>query len=290
MGFKVLLRSLPGEFHSALKEVFEESSLELICPDDLDWSDAPALKAYCQQVLPCAVVNYSPGSSCFSEEEQALNSLSQVCSDCTIPIIHFSSYRVFDGELEEGELDEYSIPDSQDEYGKHLQSLEKLCAAASQHLILRLSWVLGGEQENTLDHFVPQVMKGQQAIVSDHDFARPVSVGSLANIVHAVIRQLLCGAQNWGVFHIRSSDKCSEAEFSDVLVRILQSDFSYLAELPSVSEIGDNGRLLSGNAMLGGDRLTRNFGVQCVSWRKGLKALVQNYIERNPARLGANTE
>lgn len=290
MGFKVLLRSLPGEFQSALKEVFEESSLELIFPDDLDWSDAPALTAYCQRVLPCAVVNYSPGSSCCSEEEQVLNSLSQACSDCSIPLVHFSSYRVFEGELEEGELDEASIPDSQDEYGKHLQSLEKLCATVSQHLILRLSWVLGGEQENILDHFIPKVMPGQQVTVSDHDFARPVSVSSLANIAHAVIRQVLCGAQNWGVFHIRSSDKCSEAEFSDALVRILQSDFSYLAELPAVSEVGNKGRLLSGNALLEGDRITRNFGVQCISWRKGLKALVQNYIERNPARLGASTE
>ncbi len=290
MGFKVLLRSLPGEFQSTLKEVFEEGSLELISPDDLDWSDASALKAYCQRVLPCAVVNYSPGSSFYSEEEQALNSLSQVCSDCTIPLIHFSSYRVFDGVIEEGGLDEYSTPAPQDENGKHLLTLENSCSTVSQHLILRLSWVLGGEQENMLDHFIPRLMKGQQVIVSDHDFARPISVGSLTNIVLAVIRQVIFGAQNWGVFHIRGSDKCSEAEFSDALVRILQSDFSCPAELPVVSEVGNKGRLLAGNALLEGDRITRNFGVQYISWRKGLKALVQNYIERNQAISGVRTE
>lgn len=290
MGFKVLLRSLPGEFESTLKEAFDEGSLELISPDDLDWSDASALKSYCQSVLPCAVVNYAPGSSCYSEEEKVMDSLSLACTDCSIPLIHFSSYRAFDCELDGSDLDEYFIPAPQDECGRHFLSLEKSCSTVSQHLILRLSWVLGGEQENILDHFIPLLTKSQPAIVSDHDFARPVSVSSLANIVQAVIRQVLCGAQNWGVFHVRSSDKCSEAEFSDALVRILQSDFSCPAELPAVSELGDCGRLLEGNALLEGDRITRDFGIQYVSWRKGLKALVQNYIERSQSMSDVRTE
>lgn len=290
MGFKVLLRCGPGELENALLEVFEDSSLELIRPEALDWSDELALKAYCESESPCAVVNSGCGSTDMEADYKALQCLVRVCADLSTPLIHFSSYRVFGRVLDEDEVTEELQPAPKDEYGKHLLSLEDLCSALPSHLILRLSWVLGGKQENVLDTFVSSVLSRGTAFASDHDFARPISIPSLANIIYAVVQQILYGADNWGVFHLHGSDKCSEAEFCDALVAVMQESSSYSAEMPSVTELGDERRLLAGNALLAGDRITRNFGIQCVSWRRGLRALLENYMESRQAQSDVHSE
>jgi len=143
-----------------------------------------------------------------------------------------------------------------------------------------LSWVFGGEEDNVLSVLVDKLLKGESISVSDHDYGRPVNLQFVANIVLTVVQQVLCGAENWGVFHVHAADKCSEAELCDVVVRLINSEIKEKVNMPAVAGVDDNRRLLAGNAMLMGRRCTDNFGIQWPSWRKGLKGQINTLLTR----------
>ncbi len=284
MGFKVLLRGSNDDMASALREALDESALELVTESSIEWSKSASLSSFLDTLKPCAIINYGERPVDVATEKLTIENIATLCSSLNIPLIHCSSYRAIDSsELGAGEeIGEIGIA-ADDDLGAHHAELESLCGRAERHIILRLSWALGGNLENIFDALVPQLLNGDPVFVSDHDFGRPVSISALANTLRAVVQQILCGAENWGVFHIHGSDKCSEAEFCDALVRIMQSELNQAVEMPTVASVDDERRLLEGNALLGGDRITRNFGVQNVSWRKGLKAAVKRYVDRHQA-------
>ncbi|MFL0804703.1 MAG: NAD(P)-dependent oxidoreductase [Agarilytica sp.] len=285
MGFKVFLRGSHGDIESALREALDESALELVTESSIDWSEAASVSSVLEKLKPCAIINYGERPLDLAKEKLATENLADHCASLNIPLIHCSSYRAVDAsDLEVGEdIGELGTVGAEDDIGAHLTDLEVLCGRVERHVVLRLSWVLGGNLENIFDALVPQLLNGDNVFVSDHDFGRPVTIRALANTLRAVVQQILCGAENWGVFNLHGSDKCSEAEFCDALVRIMQSDLSHAVEMPTVASVDDERRLLVGNALLGGDRITRNFGVQNVSWRKGLKASVKHYVDRYQA-------
>lgn len=278
MGFKVLARLVPGEFARHLRESFDGNNFELLLLEDEESAEWPELF---KDNTPVAVIHFHPlldESGDENYERARFESLVGLCESSSTPLLYFSSYRVFgqcDDDIELDELAEYK-----DDKGNVFQRNEALCAGLEKHQIFRLSWVLGGEFEDVLLSFLKPLLDGGVMFVSDHNFGRPLHLKLLAETTLAVVQQVQCGAENWGVFHLHASDKCSEAEFCDAMVRLLNSDFDMSVAMPAVAASGDERRLLSGSANLTGDRLTRNFGVQSSSWRKGLKVAVAKALEK----------
>ncbi|MFL0809910.1 MAG: NAD(P)-dependent oxidoreductase [Agarilytica sp.] len=280
MAFKVLARLVPGEYTRYLRESFDDSNFELVLLDDAHAAEWPKLFL---DISPAAVINFRPIED-ERHECSTIQTLVDLCESGSVPFLYFSSYQVFgqcDDAQELIEVDELNGDDQ-----NPWQACEALCSKLEKHIILRLSWVLGGEFENVLHRFLPPLLERSAMFVSDHNFGRPLHVKNIADATVALIQQVQCDAANWGVFHLHASDKCSEAEITDTLVRLLNSDFDMNLEMPSVAAPGDERRLLAGSACLSGERLTRNFGVQCSSWRKGLKVAVANALEAHNAEEG----
>ncbi|WP_086933125.1 sugar nucleotide-binding protein [Agarilytica rhodophyticola] len=284
MGFRVLLRAAQKEFAEAVSAVFEEQAINVLIPSDLDWSDEGAIDEYFQENSPCFVVNYG-AEQAFADADEEMRihaNIVNLCKVGKIPLIHFSSYRVFGEEAVEGEIDEQSLPAPADAYGQYLLGLEKACESLEQHLILRVSWLLAGSDNSLFETFIPKLVEKNTVYASDHDFGRPVCMDFMANLVLAMSQQVLCGAENWGIFHVHGSDKCSEAEFCDAIVRFINAELENNVDMPEIASLHDSKRTLKGNALLVGNRCTDNFGVQLWSWRKGLKSMVKNYLtEKN---------
>ncbi len=282
MGFRILLRAKPGEVVTALESTFEEQAYILVVPSEVNWSDKLAVTECVQQWSPNVVVNfYVPESAAEADHErEVLPLVINNCVDLNVPLLHFSSFRVFGKTVSPGELGEELVPKPRDDYGKKLLELERLVSQVEKHMILRVSWLLDGGPSGMLDKIIPKLLSRTPFFVSDHDFGCPVNSRRLAQVLLAKIQQILCGSDNWGVFHIRSSDSCSEAELCDSLVRLLSSLTEKEIDLPLVAGKGDDRRMLVGNALLAGTRSTDNFGIQLQSWRKGLKVLVRDYVQK----------
>ena len=287
MGFKILVRSPSSELLELFKAVFEDFPYSLLIPEGggLDWSDLAAIEAYMAQKLPSIVINLHgvgadlPGGATAEEDLACVNCLATSCKSANVPLIHLSSFRVFGRNDDSHPVKEEVEIQPQDAEGKHLQALEQLVAQNDAHVIVRLGWLLGGEQDNVLKTIVPLLIQKKLFFVSDHHYGAPVQLRFVARVLLAMVQQILCGAENWGVFHLRSSDVCSEAEFSDSLVRLVNAEMDDEALAPAVAGADDDRRLFSANAYLDGDRCTSDFGIQLPSWRIGLKALVRRELE-----------
>jgi dTDP-4-dehydrorhamnose reductase len=97
-------------------------------------------------------------------------------------------------------------------------------------------------------------------------------------VVVAMVRQVLCGADNWGLYQYVSSDICSELEFVQELAAILQETGDFRGAIVEPAEQD----ALQGSAVLGNQRLLDNFGVKPRTWRQGLGETVRLWLKRNP--------
>ena len=213
------------------------------------------------------------------ELSKTVSHVVNLCAKLDLPYIHLSSYAALGEALSESPVEE--IPISQfEKVQPRLAQLEMDAATVRRHIILRCSWVLDGGAYSLLTRFVPFLFRQEALAVSDHHFGSPVSSKFVTDSVVAIIQQILTGAENWGVFHVHSADQCSEAEFSDHLVRQMRKETEKDLEFPQVAALDDNRRYLHGNAQLTGRRLTDNFGIQLPTWRRGFGRLLRDWIQR----------
>ncbi len=271
MGFKIVL--FGGV--SAISKSFRQRSDDIpwVLVDESTLGNISSVEDYFQESQPGAVVNLSPGgpANLHADKQDVLRDVVESCRIFDVPFIQLSSYVV---------LDDISGEEIFEDQSADVES-EQEARVLAKHLILRTSWMLDGE-EGLLSRFVPRLLDGgEEIVVSDHHFGRPLSARFVADTVIAIIQQILTGAENWGTFHVHSSDLCSEAEFCDHLVRQLQKELELELRFPTVAPQNDKRRFLAGNANIAGRRCTENFGVQFPTWRRGFGRLLREWLKVN---------
>lgn len=219
-----------------------------------------------------------------SHEESALDhelkvqeKLVSALTGSSIPLIQLSSYKVYGENYLTSSPDETEFPNPEDQLGKLLVDLEQCTARLEKHINLRLSWMLDGK-DSLLEYLGPKCIEGQLEVSSDHKFGRPLTVNYVASVITALVQQTIFGAQNWGIYHLHSSDLCSEAEFCDHLCRTLSTELDKDFLMPEVAAKGDERSLLKGSANIQGRRITDDFGIQFPSWRSGFRKLVSAWL------------
>lgn len=195
-----------------------------------------------------------------------------------MPLIHLSSYQVFAGDKKRthSEKDELGLDSA-----SSLVQMENLVQQAKiPALILRTSWLIAAEGDNLLTRQLSALLQGRQLNVRAGLRGAPVSLHDLARVIIAVVKQIKCGAENWGVMHYCSSDHCSEEEFAEHLLHLLiQSQF--LKSEPSIKLIDGEAVEALPSAILSGHKLRDGFGIQPRSWRPNLLLMVKRFIALN---------
>lgn len=194
-----------------------------------------------------------------------------------LPIIHISSGEVFQGAAASGggfvELD---TPTATSSRALSLIEAEMRALARSKTLVLRLPLLVDLGAEDWFAALLERLSAEAVLSVSETTRLDPVCTKEACRVVIAMVQQIACGAENWGVMHLRSAEPCFEAEFADHLVRQLKKDGWPAARLDVTKGPGVYGSTM---AVLAGRRLTDAFGVQMRSWRLGVKALLQRWID-----------
>ena len=284
MQFKFWVRApVGGEyFRAQLTSVFEDLPFTLISPDpeEVDCGDAEAVKAFLDHSTPSLLLNlpYDPDIVDFDKEVRCLKSLAEYCNQKQIPLVHFSNYLVFGETYSSEGYDEYSQADIESNRQTNMLLLESEASRVEQHMIIRLGWLLDGGANCIFDKFVLSMIKGEKVVASDHHYGSPISVNFVIDSLIAIVQQVLCGANNWGVFHLFGADNCSEAEICEHLMRLLKNEFDLSLSEPEIHTLGSKTRAFVGSANLRGQRATDNFGIQKPSWRSGLRLNVEKYL------------
>ena len=275
MGFRVLLLSDAQEIVAAFEHAFEPLSLSLMIAPPTCLLDEQHISTLLEKESPSIII-YAGRPNI-----EGLSRLVEHASQRDVPVIMQSSYHVF-GEGQ-GALHESDTPLPLCAEGQHWLACESVVLSWPHAIVVRLPWTLtpatdDAFDEGALDKLCRAILNANTIDVSEVAAGSLIAWDEAARIVSAMVQQLLCGANNWGVFHLHSSDSCSEAELADALARLLKAEGMQVAELVATKQTAPH--WLSRNACLVGRRCTDNFGIQLKSFRVGLKGQVKAWLQR----------
>ncbi|MBX2859058.1 MAG: NAD(P)-dependent oxidoreductase, partial [Cellvibrionaceae bacterium] len=245
------------------------------------------LKSFFETNSPNVAVNLLPDKTehlLNQTELQGAKILSDTCAEFGVPLIQLSSYASFGTDYATEAIKEDLAPcdvkaDSKDTLGTFYRDLEQIAAQHAQHMLLRLPWKLDFGDDCLLAKTIPNLIYGEALKVSSYCCGSVVTKKFLAQVLSACIKQILCGAENWGAFNFRNSEYFSEAEFVDALSRLLEQEFTIQVNTPELYSEAGQPRLMSGSANLEAQRLTNNFGILFPAWRVGFKNTARTWMQ-----------
>ena len=284
MGFKLLIIGSNQKLQSVLLNALEEqpySVASLPSVDDIGGSDPSKISEYFAKSRPSLLMLLSDPNLEPPEFVDSLELVLAVCAERNTPVIAVSSHQVFEGSGADEGFVELDTPNSSSKLSSAWCDYERLISQLNDHIILRFSWLIDGERSSLIDRLAPLLIgdDSQQLTLTSKSVFTPVTQKTAVNALLAIIQQVLCGAENWGLFHLSSSDTATEHDFAS---RLAGSIAEYEVCVRGIAEVDvdtDPVALLMGSAYLKGERLTQCFGIQQVSWRSGFGIVVKSYLD-----------
>lgn len=141
----------------------------------------------------------------FTINRDGAEALAQAAAALDIPIVHFSTDYVFNGE-KDGEWSEDDEPAPLNIFGKSKLAGEIAVAAANpRHLIIRVSWLYAAHGTNFLQTMLKLGrQRGYLTVVTDQ-FGRPTSAAELVEAAMQMATQARESETQWGIYHFSNS-------------------------------------------------------------------------------------
>ncbi len=284
---KLLLTDASHALGKALEHEFEREPFGLVVPESarLNWTDIGEVRAWIEHQRPKLVINTlgwadRPDSAHCSLIARAAPVLATVCEEQRLPMIQLSSYQVFGGDNKSSHA-EKDEPAPQSDAGRAWLTAEQAVAEGlSKWLILRLSWMIGSLGDNRLTRLLDAIFAGQGPVpVHNRLKGSPTALSDAARVVVGLVKQISCGADNWGVMHYASREPCSEADFAEKVIAVLRQldalpegiELEKLESVPQDEPI---------SAVLGCRRLRDGFGVQARAWEPYLVPMIKQWLHQ----------
>lgn len=280
---RILLTDYRGALGQALEHEFERESVTLLGggADAPDWRDSDSVTAYVRHHQPAMIINgfgwsdlHAPGRA--AEIRAVADNLAHVCAVYQIPLLHLSSYKVFSGESKNAHS-EKDKPAPVSELGQAFLAAEQVLEEHLQKWIgLRLSWVIGSYGNNLLTQQLESIFEqGRISGASTLLRGAPTALSDVARVCVGIVKQVLCGAENWGIMHYCSGDSCTEAEFARQVIQTLEQLQLTEGIVLDVTETTPADEPLS--AVLVCRRVRDGFGVQPRVWRTALLPMIRQW-------------
>ncbi|WP_347331107.1 sugar nucleotide-binding protein [Marinimicrobium locisalis] len=283
---KLLLTDASNALGRALEHELERETFGLIAPVSTrpDWTDVGEVRAYLDHEPPKLVINTlgwadRPDTAQCALIPAAAETLATVCSERNIPMIQVSSYQVFGGDNKSSHS-ERDEPSPQSEAGQAWLAAEQAVSQALEHrLVLRLSWLIDSHGNNRLTRLLRTIFGDGEWVANSRLRGAPTALSDVARVLVGVVKQISCGADNWGVMHYASRDVCTEVEFVDRVVEVLRQldtlPETFAQRLTTTDSLPSDEPV---SAVLGVHRLRDGFGVQSRAWEPYLVPMVKQWL------------
>ncbi|MFA5991588.1 MAG: dTDP-4-dehydrorhamnose reductase [Candidatus Doudnabacteria bacterium] len=202
--------------------------------EDIDVTDTVNLKSKIlnlksapQAVINCVAYNDVDGAEkdpflAGKLNRQAPRELAQICKDLSIPLVHFSTNYVFDGE--KGEYAEKDLPHPQSVYGEtKFQGELEIVKNTNRYYIIRTSVLFGlsGESKLAKKSFVDLMLSLSEKQNTIKVVADEINSLTFAPDLAQAVKKLLDDKKDFGVYHITNSGQASWFDFAQEIFRIL---------------------------------------------------------------------
>lgn len=281
MSLKIIVTDTKSALGRTLEHDLEREQCQLLSPD-IHWEDALAARDYLAQHKPDVVINTLAWEEMLSAEQQTLlpivaANIATACAHLGVPLIHFSSYQVF-GVDNKSSHSEKDIPAPVSATGQAFFAAEQAIEhSEAKFIILRLGWIIGSIGDNHLTRLLGAIQAQEPITLSTRLRGAPTLLSDAVRVCVALVKQISCGADNWGVMHYCSGDALNEAEFGEQLVQLLaqQHLLKQDANFTLVDTASEDQPL---SAVLGCRRIRDAFGIQARPWRPSLLPLVKQWF------------
>ncbi|MDO3387288.1 sugar nucleotide-binding protein [Gilvimarinus sp. SDUM040013] len=281
---KLLLTDSSHSLGVAIEHELEREPFNLLQPAraDIDWRDANAVAEYIAAQRPDIVINtLGWGDSSISADTDLLpvaaHNVAAACANHGIVMVQLSSYRVFgdDNKSKHSDTDECA-PNS--ELGQAFYQAEQAVLRSQEKvLVLRTSWLIAGYGDNRLTHLL-QALDGDRVWqLNTRLRGAPTALSDLARITVAIIKQMNCGADCWGIYQYCSGDACNQVEFAEQLWEALRQQ-GYQGGEPHWDVIDETPQGEPVSAVLSSLKLRNDFGVQSRTWRTYLVPIIKQWL------------
>lgn len=190
-------------------------------------------------------------------------------------LLQLSDCQVFSGQQATAyrESDE---PDAQAPYGAMRWAGERaVIETCPRHLILRTGELFSSLGSNVLTNLLDAWRSGGSAPVSVRYQFCPTSVRDAARVIVALLQQLSCGIEPWGIYHYCGTDAVSYHDFARLVKQIIQSqpEFNLAMEMREIAE-----GLPPLSWALDCSKIRDTFGIKQHAWRAGLTSGVKRAL------------
>lgn len=214
---------------------------------ELDITEAGQVVAIINQVKPQLIINaaaYTAVDKAESEPQQAwavncegVAYLALVAERLGIPLFHISTDYVFAGDARTPYRETDPVGPSGVYGASKLGGEVALAANCSQHLIVRTSWVFGGEGSNFVKTMLRLGRERDELGVVADQHGCPTSSASIARVLWALaVRYRERGTLEWGLYHFSGTTACTWYEFAQEIFRQAH-EIGLLEAIPSVRPI-----------------------------------------------------
>ncbi|NRB38334.1 MAG: sugar nucleotide-binding protein [Pseudomonadales bacterium] len=196
------------------------------------------------------------------------------------PLVLLSTASVFaPGKLNYNETDSSDSGLAQAKF--YLRQEEYLQKHVRQHIILRTSWVYSADENNFLAAVVRSASANTLISFNSAGKGCPTSVHDVARVLIAILLQLDCGAQAWGLYHYASSDAAIGFQFVEAIVaQASQFDANIDARsLHFEHNDAEDSEFYFEPIVLNCQKLLNTFGIHQKPWRALLAEVVKDYFE-----------
>jgi len=280
---KLLVTGSHGQLGTELMRLGSAHDLLGVDQNELDITDADAVRQFVNTFAPDAVINaaaYTAVDKAEAERELAFEvnhdgpeNLARACATTGIPLIHVSTDYVFDG----CKKDPYVETDPVAPLGVYGESklagedaVRKVCP---QHVILRTSWVFSAHGNNFVKTMLRLgVEREELGIVSDQ-CGCPTFAGELARGIYAVLDH----DDAWGTYHFCQPEPTTwhgfaeaifdETKWQNMSLAINQVNAITTSDYPTPAK-------RPANSVLNCTKFRDTFGITIMPWRESLVEVI----------------
>jgi dTDP-4-dehydrorhamnose reductase len=305
---RFLLTGASGQVGGDLLPLLQQAGT-VIAPlrSDLDLADAGAIHRFVMQQKPDWIINPAAYTAVDKAESEpglayAINAdapraLGEAAAALGIPVIHFSTDYVFNG----NGTRPWTETDSTDPLGVYgaskLAGELALAATGAAHLIFRTSWVYGVSGRNFLLTILRLAQQKEELRIVDDQYGAPTWSRDLARLIRHTMRKIAdqsgeksLSAQDavravQGVYHAANSGEATWFSFAQEFLRLARetrpgTKIARLAPIPT-SEYPTPARRPA-NSRLNCSRLQQVFGITMPPWQQSAAEVVAEILSIQP--------
>lgn len=284
---KVLIAGSKGQLGTELVRLGAGHELLAVDYDQLDITDADAVKCCMDAFYPDVVINAAAYTAvdraetdvdfCFAVNRDGPENLAKACEQAGIPLIHVSTDYVFDGSNPAAYV-ESDVVAPLGVYGaSKLAGEVAVQNNCSRHIILRTSWVFSAHGNN----FVKTMLRlgserAELGIVGDQHGC-PTSAAELARAIYALLESDP-NAAVWGVYHFSQPEPTTwfgfaEAIFAEARGQGMDMQVSTLKAI-ATSEYPTPAKRPA-NSVMDCSRFSRTFEFEITPWSESLQEVIK---------------